>query len=301
MTDIDASRRVVFVHAHPDDEVLGSGATMARYAAEPDTHVALVTCTLGEEGEIHVPELEGLASDRADQLGGYRYAELGASCEALGVSDWRLLAGAGAYRDSGMMGEEANSHPRAFWGADVAEAAAALTAVLRQLRPQVLVTYDPNGFYGHPDHIQAHRVSVAAVEQAADPEFRPELGAAHTVQKFYWTTVPKSVLAQSFAEFADSEDNPFAEAESVDDLPFGVDDSEVTTCVTSLGFGEAKLGAVRAHATQIPQENWLHKLAVEMGPDALTAEHFILASGRVGPGTDAHGWETDLFAGVSTK
>ncbi|MGH8792619.1 MAG: N-acetyl-1-D-myo-inositol-2-amino-2-deoxy-alpha-D-glucopyranoside deacetylase [Stackebrandtia sp.] len=299
MTDINAPYRAVFVHAHPDDEVIGTGATMARYAADPDAHVTLVTCTLGEEGEIHVPELAGLAPGRADQLGGYRLAEWHASCDALGVSDRRMLGGVGAYRDSGMMGEPTNSHARAFWGADLVDAAAHLVSVLREVRPQVLVTYDPNGFYGHPDHIQAHRVSVEAAKLVADPGFRPELGPAHSTSKFYWTTVPKSVLAQSFEEFADSDDNPFAGVESVDDLPFGVDDSEVTTCVTSPGFGDAKLAAVAAHATQIPPDNWLQKLAAELGPDSLTTEHFILASGRRGPGQGEHGWEAGLFAGVA--
>src|SRR5262245_2874202 len=154
-------RRLMFVHAHPDDETIGTGATMARYAAAGDL-VTLVTCTLGEEGEIHVPELAALASDQADQLGGYRLVELERACAQLGVSDHRFLGGAGRYRDSGMMGTEANNHPRAFWGADLDEAAGHLMAVIREIRPQVVVTYTPNGGYGHPDHIQAHRVAMRA-------------------------------------------------------------------------------------------------------------------------------------------
>jgi len=118
-------RRVLFVHAHPDDETVSTGATMARYAAS-GAHVTLVTCTLGEEGEIHVPAIAGLAAAEADQLGGYRYFELERACAALGVTDHRYLGGAGRYRDSGMMGTESNKHPRAFWGVDVDEAAALL-------------------------------------------------------------------------------------------------------------------------------------------------------------------------------
>src|SRR5690606_23535879 len=127
---------------------------MARYAAE-GAKVTLVTCTLGEEGEIYVPELAGLAASDADQLGGYRIAELARACEVLGVADHRFLGGAGRYRDSGMMGWSTNDHPRAFWGADLDEAARQLVAIFEEVQPQVLVTYDPNGFYGHPDHIQA--------------------------------------------------------------------------------------------------------------------------------------------------
>lgn len=159
-------RRLLLVHAHPDDETIGTGSTMAYYAAE-GAHVTLVTCTLGEEGEIHVPELAGLAAAEADQLGGYRIAELAAACAELGVTDHRFLGGAGRYRDSGMMGLPTNANPRAFWQADLDEAAGYLLEVIREIRPQVVITYDDNGFYGHPDHIQAHRVTIRAVELAA--------------------------------------------------------------------------------------------------------------------------------------
>src|SRR2546430_12786184 len=162
-------QRILFVHAHPDDESIGTGATMAYYAAR-GAHVTLVTCTLGEEGEIHVPELAQLEAARADQLGGFRLTELRGACAALGVADHRFLGGAGRYRDSGMMGLPTNDHPRAFWRADLDEAAGHLVEIIAEARPQVLVTYDPNGFYRHPDHIQAHRGATRAVELAgADP------------------------------------------------------------------------------------------------------------------------------------
>ena len=156
-----AAKRIVLVHAHPDDESIATGATMAYYAAR-GVHVTLVTCTLGEEGEVHVPELTELSAAEADQLGGYRLTELAAACAALGVADHRILGAAGRYRDSGMMGLPTNNHPRAFWQADVDAAAAGLVEIFREIRPQVLVTYDDNGFYGHPDHIQAHRVAMRA-------------------------------------------------------------------------------------------------------------------------------------------
>src|SRR5689334_19189653 len=165
---------------------MGTGATMAHYAAA-GAHVTLITCTLGEEGEIHRPELAGLAAGAADQLGGYRIAELEEACRRLGVTDHRFLGGAGRYRDSGMMGTPQNEHPRAFWGADLDEAAASLVEVIRETRPQVAVTYDPNGFYGHPDHIQAHRVTMRAVELAATEGIGPS--------KVYWTAGLRSALS----------------------------------------------------------------------------------------------------------
>ena len=298
VTEISAGYRVVFVHAHPDDETVGTGATIAHYAHRDDTHVTLVTCTLGEEGEIHVPELAKLAVTDADQLGGYRLVEWQRACDHLGVTDRRMLGGIGAWRDSGMMGLPANEHPRAFWGADVETAAADLVRVLREVQPQVLVTYDPDGFYGHPDHIQAHRVSVAAVRLAADAAYRPDLGASHQVAKFYWTTVPKSSLAEGFEAFKESADNPFAGITDLDDLPFGVNDDEVTAQIVAAGYGDHKLAALREHATQVPPDNWVYVMAAKLGADAVTTEHYILADGQRGEGSGPHEWESDLFAGV---
>ena len=175
-------QRMLLVHAHPDDETIGNGATMAKYAAR-GTQVTLVTCTRGEEGEVLVPELEHLASDREDRLGEHRVGELAAAMKVLGVTDHRFLGGEGKYRDSGMVwhadghavvGEEV--HDEAFWGADLLEAASDLVAVIRDVRPQVMVTYDQFGGYGHPDHIQAHRVATYAASLAAVRSFRPELG-----------------------------------------------------------------------------------------------------------------------------
>lgn len=148
MTDLPA-RRLLLVHAHPDDESINNGATMARYAAD-GALVTLVTCTLGEEGEIIPPALAHLAADRDDSLGPYRRGELAAAMKELGVTDHRLLGGAGRYRDSGMMGAEQNHRPGAFWSADVDEAAGDLVEVIREVRPQVLVTYDPEGATGTP-------------------------------------------------------------------------------------------------------------------------------------------------------
>jgi N-acetyl-1-D-myo-inositol-2-amino-2-deoxy-alpha-D-glucopyranoside deacetylase len=181
MGSADGGRRLLLVHAHPDDESIGTGATMARYAAE-GARVTLVTCTLGELGEIIPPSLAHLAEGDGARLGEYRIGELAAACAELGVTDHRFLGGPGRWRDSGMMGTAGNDDPRCFWRADVDQAAHALLAVVREVRPQVLVTYDANGFYGHPDHIQAHRVAWRAFEQAG----------GYGLTGFYATVAPDS-------------------------------------------------------------------------------------------------------------
>jgi N-acetyl-1-D-myo-inositol-2-amino-2-deoxy-alpha-D-glucopyranoside deacetylase len=280
---------ILLVHAHPDDETVGTGATMAHYAAA-GVPVTLVTCTLGEEGEIHVPELALLAPDAADQLGGYRLTELAAACAALGVTDHRYLGGAGRYRDSGMMDTPANQHPRCFWRANLDEAAGYLVEVMREVRPRVLITYDPNGFYGHPDHIQAHRVAMRAAELASAEGFGPA--------KIYWTAIPKSVLAAGMEEFAESAENPFEGATHVDELPFGSPDSEIAARIDARDSQLAKAAAIHAHATQIPAGSWLHSLAENMSADFLGVEFYTLAAGKRGPGEGPEGWETDLFAGL---
>lgn len=283
-------RRLLLVHAHPDDESIGTGSTMAHYAAD-GAHVTLVTCTLGEEGEIHLPELAQLAAAEADQLGGFRIGELAAACAALGVTDHRFLGGAGRYRDSGMMGMATNAHPRAFWAADLDEAAGQLLEVIREVRPQVVVTYDPNGFYGHPDHIQAHRVAMRAHELADAEGIAPD--------KVYWTALPRSVLEAGMSQFTESSDNPFAGIESVDDLPFGTPDDQIAARIDATEQHAAKEAAMRAHGTQIPANSWLYAIAGNFGAEFMGVEYFTLAVGEKGPGTGRYGWEDDLFAGIA--
>ncbi|MBB5871674.1 N-acetyl-1-D-myo-inositol-2-amino-2-deoxy-alpha-D-glucopyranoside deacetylase [Allocatelliglobosispora scoriae] len=280
-------RSILFVHAHPDDEAIGTGATMARYAAE-GAHVTLVTCTLGEEGEIHLPALAQLEAAQADQLGGYRLVELERACAALGVTDHRFLGGAGRYRDSGMMGTPANEHARAFWGADVDEAAAHLVAIMREVKPQVMVTYDANGFYGHPDHIQAHRVAMRAAELAGED----------APKKIYWGATPLSVLKAGIDALGESTDNPFAGITNADDFPFGTPDHEIAASIDGNDHHEAKVAALHAHASQIPTTSWLFSIAGNFGTEFMGVEFFTLAAGTRGPGTGLYGWEQDLFAGL---
>jgi N-acetyl-1-D-myo-inositol-2-amino-2-deoxy-alpha-D-glucopyranoside deacetylase len=293
---VTADRRLLLVHAHPDDESINNGATMARYVAE-GAQVTLLTCTLGEEGEVITPELAQLAADQADQLGGYRIGELAAAMAALGVTDSRFLGGAGRWRDSGMIGTPANEHPRAFWNADPAEAVDAAVAVLREVRPQVVVTYDPHGGYGHPDHIQVHRVTGRAVELAADPAHRPDLGPAWAVAKVYWTVVPASVLRAGLTALADA-DTPFTAVDDVTEVPFAAPDDEVTTAVDGGAFRAQKAAAMRAHATQVVVDGDFFALSNELGQPLLATEYYRLVHGEPGPaGPD--GRETDLFAGVA--
>ncbi|MFJ4823723.1 N-acetyl-1-D-myo-inositol-2-amino-2-deoxy-alpha-D-glucopyranoside deacetylase [Streptomyces bacillaris] len=295
MKDLPA-RRLLLVHAHPDDESINNGATMARYAAE-GAHVTLVTCTLGEEGEVIPPALAHLAADRDDTLGPYRVGELAAAIKELGVTDHRFLGGPGRFRDSGMMGTEQNERPGAFWAAPVDEAAAPLVEIIREVRPQVLVTYDPDGGYGHPDHIQAHRVAMRATELAADPAYGT--GAPHTVAKVYWNRAERPVVEAAFDRLRTTAPDAFPGIAAVDDVPGVVDGDEITAEIDGSAYAGAKAAAMRAHATQIAvaDEGPFFALSNDLGQPLLTTECYQLVRGVPGAGAGAR--EDDLFAGVA--
>ena len=281
------------MHAHPDDECFPTGVTIARYADE-GARVTVVTCTLGEVGEILVDDLKHLDPDG---LGRHRMTEMAGSIDALGITDHRWLGGAGRWRDSGMMGTPENDDPRCFWRADVEEAAAELVRVIREVRPQVVVTYDANGDYGHPDHIQAHRVTVAAVERAADPAHGE--GEPHEVAKVYTTAFPKSVLAAGFEFFKESGDEFFAGFESAEEMPFGVPDEVVTSRIRAPGHVERKYAALRAHRSQVDPTGVFFALPPEVAEVGMGTEHYTLLRGTPGPDVDEDGWETDLFSGIT--
>ncbi|MFF0414089.1 N-acetyl-1-D-myo-inositol-2-amino-2-deoxy-alpha-D-glucopyranoside deacetylase [Kitasatospora sp. NPDC004745] len=285
-------RRLLLVHAHPDDESIGNGATMARYAAE-GAHVTLVTCTLGEGGEVIPPELAHLTADRDDTLGTYRIGELTEAMRALGVTDFRFLGGPGRYRDSGMMGVPDNDVPGCFWQADVDEAAGHLVAVIREVRPQVLVTYDEDGGYGHPDHVQAHRVAMRGYELAADPAHRPELGPAWRIAKVYWNRMPRSVIEAGLAETAARA--PFPGVAAPADVPGVVADELVTTVLDGTAHAGRKAAAMAAHATQITVAGPFFALSNDLGQPLVATEYYQLVRGQAGPGRP----EDDLFAGLA--
>jgi N-acetyl-1-D-myo-inositol-2-amino-2-deoxy-alpha-D-glucopyranoside deacetylase len=296
MDVLDSPRRLLLVHAHPDDETIGNGATMARYAAS-GTHVTLVTCTLGEEGEVLVPELTALAADQEDGLGQHRVGELATAMEALGVTDHRFLGGPGRFRDSGMMGLPTNDRPDCFWQADVDEAARLLVEVVREVRPQVLVTYDENGGYGHPDHIQAHRVAMRALEMAADPQVRD--GEPWQVEKVYWNAIPDSWIREGMRRLREAGDETtFEGMDPEGELPMATPDELVTTAVDATDFVDAKLAAMRAHATQIAVDGPFFALSNNLGNAVWGVEHYRLVRGEVAGDRDQHGRETDLFGGL---
>ncbi|WP_329122370.1 N-acetyl-1-D-myo-inositol-2-amino-2-deoxy-alpha-D-glucopyranoside deacetylase [Streptomyces sp. NBC_01465] len=295
MTDLPA-RRLLLVHAHPDDESINNGATMAKYAAE-GALVTLVTCTLGEEGEVIPPELAHLAPDQEDCLGPHRIGELAAAMKELGVTDHRFLGGPGRFRDSGMMGVEQNHRDGAFWNTDVDEAATDLVEVVRSVRPQVLVTYDPDGGYGHPDHIQAHRVAMRAADLAAETAFRRDLGEPHTISKIYWNRVPRPVAEEGFARLREA-GTEFPGIAEIGDVPGVVDDALVTAEIDGEPYREQKTAAMRAHATQVAVDGPFFALSNDLGQPLFAREYYQLVRGASGAPEGER--ETDLFAGVDT-
>lgn len=305
MTDTPA-HRLLLVHAHPDDESIGQGATMAKYAAE-GRGVTLVTCTAGEMGEILVSDLVHLAADQEDRLGEHRRGELDAAMKVLGVTDHRFLGGFGTYRDSGMQWHEDGHavaadtiHENAFWHADLTEAANHLVAVIREVRPQVLVTYDEFGGYGHPDHIQAHRVAMYAAQLAAAPSYRRDLGEAWDIAKIYWGAMSESRLRESLRRIREAGDTTTFEGMDPDgDLPpFFRPDEDISCEVDASAFVEQKLDALRAHATQITTDGPFFALSNGKGAEAFGREQYRLVRGTPGDTAGDSGWESDLFAGI---
>jgi len=294
-----AERRMLLVHAHPDDETIATGVTMARYLAE-GVQVTLVTCTRGEEGEVLVPSLEHLAAKQQDGLGDHRERELAAAMKILGVVDQRYLGGPGAYRDSGMMGEPSNDRPECFWRADLLEAASHLVSVVREVRPQVLVTYDFFGQYGHPDHIQAHRVAMYAQTLAAVPTFRPDLGAPWDTPKVYWTALPKSFVQRGVDAFVAAGGKGFFGLDEGDELPWANEDSEVTSEIRGLEYEPLKMAALRAHETQVEQEGDFFAFSEMVGPEAMGTEFFRIVKGQLGALNES-GRETDLFSEITSE
>jgi len=287
-------RRLLLVHAHPDDESLTTGGVIARYVEE-DVQVTVVTCTLGEEGEVIGERWAQLAADRADQLGGYRVLELSRALGALGVDGPRFLGGAGHWRDSGMAGTSAAENPRAWVNADAEEALEALVAVIRETRPHVVVTYDPRGGYGHPDHIAVHDRVTAAVELSGTEDF-PEAGAPWTPAKVYWTVTEQSALDAGIAAIGDLPDG--WRRPEPGELP-SVADDRVTTAVDVSAVLDAKRTAMAAHATQVVLAPGGGQFALSnmVAQPVFAEEHFVLARGELGR-VDDSGREDDLFAGI---
>ena len=287
---VSAAKRLLLVHAHPDDETINNGVTMAKYAAL-GAQVTLVTCTRGEEGEVLVNELANLASDKDDKLGEHREIELKDAMDELGIKDFRFLgAPSKKWRDSGMMGTPANDRDDVFWQADLDEASNELVKIILEIKPQVLITYDEFGGYGHPDHIKAHRVAMRAAELAANQGWQ--------VSKIYWNTMPRSVIQMGIEKMKEVGSDFFG-AESADDLPFAKPDELVSTVVNAPEYVPAKLAAMKAHATQISVDGPFFALSNNLGLSVWGDEYYTLVKGEKSAPFDANGRELDIFAGIN--
>ncbi len=281
-----SAKRLLLVHAHPDDESINNGATMALYAAA-DAQVTLITCTRGEEGEVLVPALSHLASHEKDELGTHREVELANAMQALGVTDHRFLGAPGKkWRDSGMMGTPQNERPDTFWNADFDEAVAELVKVIEEVKPQVAITYDEFGGYGHPDHIQAHRITMAAVDRAT-----------WKVSKVYWNVMPRSVLKVAMDAMKE-QGSDFFGAENIEDVPFAKPDELVTAVIHGDAYVDAKMNALKAHETQITVDGPFFALSNMLGQGVFGKEYYQLVNGLAAAPFDENGRETELFSGV---
>jgi len=297
----------MLVHAHPDDESSGTGATMARYAAA-GVAVTLVTCTLGELGEVVAPELEHLRYDHDDALGPHRLQELTAAMAALGVTDFVRLGGDGRWRDSGMATDEQgrvipadNLHDDCFWRADLLVAANELVALIRDRRPQVLITYDEVGLYGHPDHVQAHRVATYAAQLAAVPSYRRDLGEPWHVQRVLWMAIAESAMRamiagarQAAAAAGTEEDDFFADfdLESGEPPPMSTPDADIAVRIDGYPYAAQRFAALRAHVTQIRPDEFFFALEGQP-PGQVWFDSFRLAAG-----TPFEEGADDLFGGL---
>ncbi|MGZ8562483.1 MAG: PIG-L family deacetylase [Candidatus Limnocylindria bacterium] len=302
---------LLLVHAHPDDECFATGGLIARSVAE-GRRVDLVVCTGGEEGEVHDPDLD--PDEARPRMRDIRAAELDCSVAHLrGSGPGELHLHRLGYRDSGMVDSESNNHAEAFWQADLDEATGRLVAVIREARPAVMVTYDANGNYGHPDHINAHRVAVAAFQAAADASRFTESGAAFAVSKFYEIAFNRDRWFALMAEMKergirlpwdfDTDDaaapaEPTAESgEPAEEESFGRPEAEISTVVEVGDWAAAKREAMACHRTQRQDFGWLLELPDDLAPRILSPEHFVLTRWPDrGVPTALH--ESSLFEGL---
>lgn len=277
------------VHAHPDDEAISTGGVLAR-AAHEGRRTAVVTCTGGEHGEIVG---EGLDPDEVrPRLGALRREELTRALEILGAGAPRFLG----YVDSGMLGTPENAAPESFWQAPFDEAVGRLVAQIRQFRPSVLVTYDAFGGYGHPDHVQAHRVTLVAAEAAAMGGLYPEAGAPWRTPKLYLAVIPKSVIVQANTELvARGLPSPFGEEDDPEALPMGVPEELVSTTVDVRAWLDRKRSALRAHHSQLGPESFFLNVPDNLVEAVFGTEWFHRQRSDVA----VHSPEDDLFTGLA--
>lgn len=302
------------VHAHPDDETIGTGGLMAKAVAD-GRRVVLVTCTRGEQGEIVVPAMDTEENHR--RLGELRAHELEGAMHELGVTEWENLG----YRDSDMMGRVGNLDPRCFWQADLDEAAGRLTWLVRRYRPHVMTTYNAFGGYGHPDHIRTHDVAVRAFARAGDPawypqQLAPEHGGTGPAEadgglapwqplKLYEQAIPASVReAMKERLEAIGETSPWSEPEGVTEAELEqwreamakmlVPDESITTWIDVADVVDRKWAAIRKHVTQMSPDNFFLRFGLDGWREFWSKEALILTESRI----PASPPETDVFAGL---
>jgi N-acetyl-1-D-myo-inositol-2-amino-2-deoxy-alpha-D-glucopyranoside deacetylase len=293
---------LLLVHAHPDDEVFATGGLIARSIAE-GRRVDLVVCTGGEEGEIHDPSLD--PEEAKPRMREIRAAELDCSLAALrGGGPGELHLHRLGYRDSGMMDTDANAHPACFWKADLDEAAGRLVSVIREAQPAVMVTYDANGNYGHPDHINAHRIAVAAMQAAADPSRFTDAGLAWSAVKFYevafnrdrWSAVLAEMKERGLKLPWDMDAEPES-SESAEEESLGRPEAEITALLDVAAWAPAKLAAMECHKTQRQDFGWLLDLPDDLASRILSPESFVLTRWPTrGVATGLR--ESSLFEGI---
>ncbi|MDR2374557.1 MAG: mycothiol conjugate amidase Mca [Bifidobacteriaceae bacterium] len=286
----DSGLAMIAVHAHPDDESSKGGATMAKYAAD-GVRVVVATFTGGERGDVLNPNLKGDPAVEGD-LPALRRREMAAAARVLGVEQEFL-----GFVDSGFPEGDTPPPPPpgSFAATDPAVAALPLVAMIRRVRPQVLTTYDPSGGYPHPDHVHTHRVSMAALEIAADPAAHPELGPPHRVAKVYYDQALSLERAEALhrAMVARGLESPYGEwlkAPRRRQARPGA----VTTRVPVAEFFQIRDAALRAHASQVDPDGWFFKVPRDLEREVWPHEDFELASSTV-PVAEP---ETDLFAGL---
>ena len=277
------------VHAHPDDESITTGGVLAR-TAEEGLPVAVVTCTDGALGEIVGPGMD--PDEVRPRLAQLRVEELAAALAALGLAEGPRFLG---YRDSGMMGTEGNADPRSFWQASLHDAVGRLVVHIRALKPSVVVTYDPYGGYGHPDHIQTHRVGLLAAEAAGSAALYPDAGPAWRPAKVYYSAFPKSAIARANERLVEAGlPSPFGEEIDPAMIPVGTPDEDITTRVDVRRWLPRKEAAFRAHQSQISPESFFLNFPEAIAEDIFGTEWFV----RLRCDVAVPAREDDLFAGL---
>ena len=276
------------VHAHPDDECIGTGGSLVRYQEE-GFRTILVTATCGEEGEIVDPLMD--ADAVRPRLGEVRVEELKCACAQLNIDTLHLLG----YRDSGMVDTPANEHPECFAQADMHEATGRLVRLMRQERPHVVTCYNEDGGYGHPDHIRVNQTTVAAFHAAGDAAQYPELGLEPwQPKKLYYTSHPRSYILMRYGVMRELGDETPMDRPDFDPNRVGTPDDEITTRIDIRPYIDHKANALRCHRSQVSQQWWFFRIPPEVLEARFSKEYFIRMASHV----DVHQYEDDLFDGL---